>query len=304
VSEIAKNQRRAEAQLPASERRASVREQWWSWVSLARVFALFALPFPLLLAIVAAVIAADGSRLALTVAALACFWTAGVMTWRGLAAEAQYLRGLRTDLPRLPAKLVGAFLTAAGSAAAATAGGEPALAAAVFGAIGAGGHVCFYGGSLRPRRFAIAAVDGVDATAVTRQLQEAYQRLRRIQSAARLITVQEFCDRLDRITSIGQSIIAQIERDPRDASRARRFLNLYLDSAERITSEFAVTHRQVRDAALEQNFRQLLIEMESTFSDQRRKLLEHDVLSLDVDIEVLNARLKRDVAAELQETPR
>jgi len=279
-------------------------QRWWTWVSLARVFALFALPFPLLFAIVAAVIAADGTRFALAAGALACFWTAGAATWRGLAAEADYVRGQRMNLPRLPAKLAGAFLTAAGSAAAATAGGQPPLAAAIFGAIGATGHVCFYGRSVRPRRFTIVDVEGVDTPAVTRQLADGYQRLRRIQAAARAITVREFCDRLDRITEIGYGILAEIERDPRDASRARRFLNLYLDSTERITTEYALTHRQVHDAALEHNFRQLLIDMETTFSDQRRKLLEHDVVLLDVDINVLNARLKRDLGADHQETQR
>ena len=92
--------------------------------------------------------------------------------------------------------------------------------------------------------------------------------------------------------------------DVRSGSRARRFLNLYLDSAERITTEYAVTHRQVNDASLDQNFRQLLIDMETTFTEQRQRLLEHDVTALDVDIEVLTARLKRDFAAQPQETRR
>jgi hypothetical protein len=34
--------------------------------------------------------------------------------------------------------------------------------------------------------------------------------------------------------------------------------------------------------------------MEQNFEGQRKKLLENDELALDVDIEVLNARLKRD----------
>jgi hypothetical protein len=34
--------------------------------------------------------------------------------------------------------------------------------------------------------------------------------------------------------------------------------------------------------------------MESTFETQRRKLLERDLMSLEVDIEVLNARLTRE----------
>jgi hypothetical protein len=34
--------------------------------------------------------------------------------------------------------------------------------------------------------------------------------------------------------------------------------------------------------------------MESTFEKQHQKLLENDLLSLDVDIEVLNTRMKRE----------
>ena len=71
-------------------------------------------------------------------------------------------------------------------------------------------------------------------------------------------------------------------------------MNIYLDSAERVTTEYARTHRQLRSQPLEQNFRQLLVDMESTFDQQRVKLLEKDLTSLDVEIEVLNARLKRE----------
>ena len=45
---------------------------------------------------------------------------------------------------------------------------------------------------------------------------------------------------------------------------------------------------------MEANFRQLLIDMEDTFETQHQKLLENDLLSLDADIEVLNARLRRE----------
>jgi hypothetical protein len=34
--------------------------------------------------------------------------------------------------------------------------------------------------------------------------------------------------------------------------------------------------------------------MEATFDQQHRKLVEHELLSLDVDIEVLNDRIKRE----------
>ena len=109
-----------------------------------------------------------------------------------------------------------------------------------------------------------------------------------------MIPVAEFRERLARITAIGRSILGEIESDPAEAARARRFLNLYLDSAERVTTEYARTHRGLRTQPLEQRFRDLLTDMENTFETQHRKLLERDLVSLEVDIEVLNARLIRE----------
>ena len=267
-----------------------------AWASVARSAALFVLPFPLVPAIVAATITGDGDRLALSAAALVSFWGAGMLTWRTLAAEARYSLGDRLDLPVFPAKLLAAPITAGGAAMAAAAGGQTSGASLVFALLAATGYLCFYGVDKRPRRIEVPQTDGVDATMLRRQLEEGYQRLRRIDAASRAIRVPEFCRRLEGITAIGKKILEEIERDPRDASRARRFLNLYLDSAEQVTRDYARTHREVNDPSLEQNFRQLLVEMETNFAEQHRKLLEHDVVALDVDIEVLRTRLERETA--------
>jgi 5-bromo-4-chloroindolyl phosphate hydrolysis protein len=152
----------------------------------------------------------------------------------------------------------------------------------------------FYGPDLKPRQFSVAAVSGVDQAAVTAQLKQAFGRLQGIEAAARQIAVPEFGARLLRITALGRQILAEIERDPRDAARARRFLNIYLDSAERVTVEYARTHGQLRSRPLEANFRQLLVDLEQNFTAQHRRLLENDILELDVEIEVLNARLKQE----------
>jgi 5-bromo-4-chloroindolyl phosphate hydrolysis protein len=118
--------------------------------------------------------------------------------------------------------------------------------------------------------------------------------LRGIEGAARAIAVPEFRERLSRIADIARAVLGEIERDPADAGRARRFLNLYLDSAERVTVDYARTHAHGRNRPLEQDFRQLLVEMERTFAEQHRRLVEHEQLLLDSDIEVLHARLARE----------
>jgi 5-bromo-4-chloroindolyl phosphate hydrolysis protein len=269
-----------------------------AWAPVAKATALFVLPLPLLAAMIAGLVAGDVERVGLAAGALGSTWTAGVLSWRGLAAEARYMLGERPDLPRVPQKLLGAILTSAGAALAASAAGHALPAAGLSAALGAGGYFAFYGRDMPSRQVSVAEVEGLDTDVVRRELEEAYGRLRRITAASRGIHVREFCDRLDRIIGIGHTILGEIERDPRQASRARRFLHLYLDSTERVTSEYARTHTQVRSASLEQNFRQLLIDMEGSFVEQHQKLLQHDATALDVEIEVLSARLKREGLAE------
>ncbi len=265
-----------------------------AWAPAVKTAALFLLPFPLGFAVIAALITGDIARLMLAGGALSALWTAAAFAFRALAAEARYLLGERPDPPVIPLKLLSAVLTAVGVALAGLAGGHAVSGALVFAALGALGHVAFYGRDLRPPRIQVAVVDGVDVAAVTGQLKQAYGRLRGIDAAAHTIALPEFRERLARITTTGRSILGTIERDPADAARARRFLHLYLDSAERVTADYARTHREARHQGLDQNFRQLLIEMERTFAEQQRALVERDLVSLDVDIEVLNARLTHE----------
>jgi hypothetical protein len=265
-----------------------------AWAPAAKTAALVVLPFPLALAALAALIGGDLTRFALSGSGLACFWTAGALAWRGAVAEARYLLGERPDLPWVPLKLLSAAATAGGATLAAMAGDHTAAAALVYGGLGAAGHVAFFGRDLRPPRIRVTTVDGVDAGAVRRQLEQAYGRLRRIESAALSLAVPEFRERLSRVTRIGRDVLAEIEHDPRDAVRARRFLNLYLESAEHVTLEYARTNGREREPRVEERFRELLGEMERTFAEQHRRLADHDLLSLDVDMEVLNTRLRQD----------
>jgi 5-bromo-4-chloroindolyl phosphate hydrolysis protein len=265
-----------------------------AWAPVLKSGVLFVLSWPLVIAVILALGSGDAAQLLTTSGALACLWAAGVLSWRALVAEARYFLGERTDPPKWPLKLFGTALTAAGAALTATAGGHGIVSAAVFGALAGFGYGFFFGRDLKPRRVDVATVEGIDGAAVTAALKQAYGRLRGIETAARDIPVPEFGERLSRIIDVGRRILQEIERDPRDASRARRFLGIYLDSAERVTTEYARTHRQLRSRPLEQNFRQLLVDMETTFEAQHRKLIDNDLTSLDVEIEVLNARLKRE----------
>jgi 5-bromo-4-chloroindolyl phosphate hydrolysis protein len=263
------------------------------WAPATKAVALFVLPVPLALASVAALINGDLAQFGLAGGALGSIWTAGALAWRGAVAEARYLLGEQPDLPRVPFKLLSAAATAGGATLAALAGDHTTAAALVFGGLGAAGHLAFFGRDLRPPRIRLTTVDGIDIAHVRRQLEQAHGRIRRIESAARSLAGAEFRDRLLRVSRIGRDVLAEIERDPRDALRARRFLNLYLESAEGIALDYARTTARRTDPHVDERFRRLLAEMERTFSEQHRLLTERDLLSLDVEMEVLDTRLKQ-----------
>jgi 5-bromo-4-chloroindolyl phosphate hydrolysis protein len=265
-----------------------------AWVPATKAAALFLLPMPLALAMVGALVAGDVPRLALSAAGLALLWGAGVVVLKSLVAEAHYMLGQRPHPPAVPLKAVSGVMTTCGVACAALAGGHEVLPALAFAVLGGLGHLAFYGRDPKPPRIEIVEVPGVDIRSVRQQLEQAHGRLRAIESAGRALALPEFRDRLSNIAGIGRTILHEIERDPADAARARRFLGVYLGSAEQVTLEYARTHRHARRQPIDENFRQLLMEMETTFAEQHRRLIERDLLSLDAEIEVLNTRLRRE----------
>ena len=98
---------------------------------------------------------------------------------------------------------------------------------------------------------------------------------------------------LDRDTLAGD-ILKLLEEDPRDLRRARKFLNVYLDGAQKVTEGYAKTHARVAAPDLDDNFRRVLVTIEEVFQEQQQKLLETDITDLDVQIEVLATQLKRE----------
>jgi hypothetical protein len=268
--------------------------RWRAWTPITKVVVLFLLPIPLYFAFLAALVAGNVEEVLLTAGGILCFWTAGVLATRALAGEARYVLGDWQNPPALPLKLFSAALTMIGVLLTATAAGHDDALAAVFGLLAVSGHVAFYGRDLRARQIRVTLVDGVDIAAVTAQLKQAYSRLGGIEAVSQSIRVPEFRDRLGHITGIGRAVLREIERDPGSATRARRFLNVYLDEAERITADYARARKALPEARLDDSFRQLLDDLERTFEQQRLRLVNRERMSLDADIEVLSTRLKRE----------
>jgi hypothetical protein len=141
---------------------------------------------------------------------------------------------------------------------------------------------------------ALAEKAGLKTDAVIAALEEARGKRRVIEADARGIHSRELKQRLGRITASARGVLQQIERDPSDLRRARRFLVTYLDGTRDVVSGYRAQQRDLADTALADNFRHVLETVEKVFNEQQEILKRNESLDLEVQIEVLKTQLERE----------
>jgi hypothetical protein len=92
-------------------------------------------------------------------------------------------------------------------------------------------------------------------------------------------------------------VLAQIEKDPADLRRARRFLVTYLDGTRDVVSKYKAQQSDLADSELAENFRHVLDTIERVFTEQEEVLKRNETMDLEVQIEVLRTQLEREGVA-------
>jgi 5-bromo-4-chloroindolyl phosphate hydrolysis protein len=255
---------------------------------------LFLLPLPLLLKATLSLWSGDAATLAATGGSWLLFLAAAILCRRG--AQTELMEAERPFASRRAATLKtagGVLVAVATMLTALVVVGHPLPIALAFGLIAGIGYFLLYAGEdtsaqIRTRKL------GVEGDEAGRLLREAYRKLDVIDAASRRIASGEFKQRLGNIVIGAEKILRLVADDPGDLRRARKFLTVYLDGAQRVTEEYARTHANAGSPELEHNFRTLLVDMENTCDEQYRKMLKHDVSDLEVRMEVLSARLRQE----------
>ncbi|SDW34217.1 5-bromo-4-chloroindolyl phosphate hydrolysis family protein [Thiocapsa roseopersicina] len=216
------------------------------------------------------------------------------LLWRGLVAEAAYSHRLVAKTP-WPLKAIGGGLIGLGTGLTAWlgVGHHPGIAFA-FGLVALLGCRLFYGGDPGEAK-RVTAASGLDTTdQVLAALAQAERSIAAVEQSSRDVRQPELNQRLRRVAALAREILTLLEEDPRDLRRARKFLNVYLDGVQRVVEGYARTHQRAASPELDANFRRVLTSIEEVFQEQRQKLLESDIMDLDVQIEVLTSQLKRE----------
>ncbi len=213
---------------------------------------------------------------------------------KGLRLERELLKNRLSNQSSSSLKLYAALIAETTTLLIAWLGaGQSFFVALLYGAGTFLGMYLSYGFDVKIQR-TVAAADGYSGQDIMRMLQQSAEKIRSIESANDKIQHAELNQRIERICQIAEDILLEIESDPRDFRKSRKFLNVYLEGAQKVTEGYALTHKTSQTGELEQNFRNVLETIESVFQQQHEKLQQDDVFDLDVQIEVLNTQLKRE----------
>jgi hypothetical protein len=254
---------------------------------------LFLLPTPLLFAGIGATLRGSPIEAVVELGGYAALMLAAWLTNEGLRAEAAFEARTVARPPALPRKLVAMALTGLTIATlGALSLGQGLIGGIVFGALAAGAHLVSFG----PDPLKSKGVPGDDFTTerVVRAVDEAEAVIRDISAAAARFGDRRLEGRVETLCGQARDVLRAIERDPRDLSRARRFLSVYLVGLRDATVKFADLWSRNRETTARAQYESLLADLETSFAAKRVSLLEDNRGDLEIEIAVLRERLEQD----------
>ncbi|MGB1214311.1 MAG: 5-bromo-4-chloroindolyl phosphate hydrolysis family protein [Pikeienuella sp.] len=274
-----------EPQSPLAGRKASS----FSW----RVLGLYIAPSGLLLPGVLGLLTADLPRIGWALGGYALMMFGAWMTGQGLKAEAAFAERLVAKPPAFPRKMFGAGMIGLALFGIMFVGIDVGLLPSLFyGALATGAHIFAFG--MDPMKAkGVTSHDGADVSHVADRLEEAEEIVAATVAAARQIGDRGLETRIDRLAYAARDILREIQADPRDFRRARKFLSVHLVGLRDATQKYA-SAKTKGAADMRAQYEDLLTDLEASFAKQRETLLIDDRVDLEIEIEVLRDRLKEE----------
>jgi hypothetical protein len=211
----------------------------------------------------------------------------------GLEAEAAYNARKVARRPAVPRKMLATALTGVGVAIAAYLGDSGIIGSALYGIAAAGLHTATFGiDPMTDKR--MAGVNTFQQDRVARVVDEAEAYLAAMKAQIEALSDRRLTERVDDFQTAARRMIRTVEEDPRDLTGARKFLGVYLMGARDATVKFADLYTRNKDAVARASYEALLTDLEQNFAARTDKMLLDDRGDMDIEINVLRDRLKRE----------
>ena len=215
------------------------------------------------------------------------------LTRDGVRAEDAFNERKVARRPAIPRKMFAAVLTGIGTGLLVF-GGQWDIAPAIIVGIVAGAlHVASFG--LDPMRDkGLEGADRLQTERIARKIDEAEKVLDQMTDAIKRARDRQLESRVDAFEMTVRQMFRQVEADPRDLAPARRYLGVYLQGARDATMQFVDLYGRNRDPQIRTDYIAFLDDLETNFAARNAAMLTDDRTNFDVEIEVLQDRLKRE----------
>lgn len=138
--------------------------------------------------------------------------------------------------------------------------------------------------------------DPFKAVASEKAVREGMEKLKNLRNNTRMIVNNEVASKVQDICRTGADIFDYLGKNPGDISRARQFINYYLDATEKIVNQYVeLSSRKDKTPEIEESLKKVeavLDSIKETYSKQLNNLLEDDLLDLNTEISVLEKTMK------------
>lgn len=127
-------------------------------------------------------------------------------------------------------------------------------------------------------------------------VKEGLEKLKNLRNNTRMIMNNEIASKIQDICKTGVEIFEYLDKNPEDISKARQFINYYLDATEKIVNQYVeLSGRKDKTKEIEESLARveaMLDSIKETYSKQLHNLLEDDLLDLNTEIKVLEKTMK------------
>jgi 5-bromo-4-chloroindolyl phosphate hydrolysis protein len=243
--------------------------------------------------VVTAFFTSSAIGMAVSLAGAAVLFAGAILTREGLKAHAAWAERKVARRPAVPRKAFGSVVTGIGVTLLAMTGLEGFVPAVIYGGMATALHLVAFG--LDPMKDkGMEGIDTFQTDRVARSIEEAEGYLASMKDAVLRAKDRDAEVRVDQLSETAREMFRTVEEDPRDLTAARKYLGVYLEGARDAAVKFADIYGSNRDPMAKQQFFGLLDELERGFEAKRETLLDDNRSDLEVEIEVLQDRLKRD----------
>jgi hypothetical protein len=254
-----------------------------------RVNLLFMAPLPLAVR----AFTSGPVEMAFNLAALGLLLLAAWLTREGILAQEAYEARKIARRPAIPRKIFASLLTGAGLGIAGFASGGGLLEPLIYAVAATALHSLAFG--LDPLRDkGSEGIDSFQTDRVARVVDQAEEYLKSMSDAIRRTGDRALESRLDRFQITVRDMLRTVEDDPRDLTKARKFLGVYLMGARDASVKYADLATRAPNPEAREKYLALLSDLEQNFTAKTRALMADSTTDLDIEIEVLRDRLERE----------